>query len=603
MKQTDPLYGFTEAQVEKLEQMLTSQINSSDQAKGSLPERWAANRVMYHAGKEAEAPEVIEGMGGYVIPLWKPKANRIVNNTYGTITGLSPTVQCLDVSNEGKNIEPIEKTLDNIMRREGFNKWFKAAMRESLGSNIAGGRLKPKLDKKGKVVGLKLDVVYPEELVAYPVYLSEVNDLETVGMYFYKARYMVDELMQQGSFRAVDNLGPDTSALESSSMTGDMHNSQVMRGDPKSTVAKHDEPIRIYELVTEFDMAWLKDDEAEISMEGTRKYVVYFAFPSNKVMRIEPYSAISVTGNFVDYPKPWIAAMRITDERRYFWPQDSPANAVQDIQNLYSRIFTLIEQGGEMTAFGVPIITGGSLNQSEKRIKPGMIIDGLARDAKVEVLKFPFDPSILPQVLTMLSEVVDGLSGYGRLGSGEALPSGATATEAQALIQTMNEVKDEYVDAVAPTIEHLWEMCFFYLKTYYQDLKEAYGDLICCTREEVESANIRYEVTGTTSSSNMSTLLQKLMLLMQLADQDPQIDKTKVVKQIISHLGLSFSAETIMKPHAQMAAELMAQNGSSLEALHGQMVPGQQGQPANMEAMAGAPGASPMGSPPQGPPG
>jgi hypothetical protein len=213
-----------------------------------------------------------------------------------------------------------------------------------------------------------------------------------------------------------------------------------------------------------------------------------------------------------------------------------------------------------------------------------MFIDNLMPGAKTEVIRPQFDPSVLPQILQKLEQVVDSLTGIGRLGTGQALPSGATATEASALIQSMQEVKDEYVDAVAPAVAQMWSLAYTFLKIHYADLKVALGDAICCTEEELLASSIEFEVTGTTQAANSGVLLQKLQMVLALAAQYPQfINATEVVKQTIQVMDFPFDMNKIFKSPEQMAMEMTAQH-----AMMPQGMPNDPNQP-NSQLQGGSP--------------
>ncbi len=547
------LTTLSDAAFHNLALQMQKEIDTSRNAKGELPYRWAQNRKTYHAGQDVASPEIIEGMGGYAIPLWKPKANRIVANTVGTITGLSPIVQCLDRGNGGANLNNIEKTLQNLMEIFGWRGPFWRSLLEGLHSNIGSIRVRPKLDASGSVVGLDIDSILPENLMAYPVYVQSTSKLKTVGLYFEEPLYRVKLKMQQGMFYDIPDITPGV--VDNSEAYDSMFN---RRGDPNQASTYNDEPLGMWELVTEFDINELEGKNPK--KLDYKKYIVVYAEDAKKILSCQPYGA-EADGVFYPYDDPWIVDVRMNLSESQFWPNDSAGTAMQDIQQLYSRVFTLIEQGSEMAAFGVLLVFGGSIGSEMKKIRPGMIIDGLMPGMTIKEVRFPFDPNVLPQILQKLEQVVDSLTGIGRLGTGQALPSGATATEASALIQSMQEVKDEYVDAVAPAVAQLWKLAFNYLKIHYKDLKIALGDAICCTEEELLGVSIDFEVTGTTQASNPGMLLQKLQMVLALAAQYPQfINSTEVVKQTIQTMDFPFDTNKIFKSPEQMAAEMTAQH-------------------------------------------
>lgn len=535
--------GLSDDKLKEIAQTLVVQIGISDDAKGTLPDRWAKNRSMYHAGYAEQAPEVIQGMGGYAIPLWKPKCDRIVNNTWSSLTDRFPQVQCLDITQQGRNNQRIEETLENLLDACDFDSILKMAIREGCQSNICSLRLRPKHSVDGPVVGFSLDMIHPEDIVAYPVYVRKMQDQKTCGFRYEEPRYRVEERQEAGMYRKCE-------LVSGVSVQKGARYEDRMRGNPYITENKEDDVVELYELLTDLDLG-----------EGLKTYLVQLSRLSSQILKIEPYAAVAGDAEYVEYREKWFTELRLRQESRFFWPQDSIANGVQDIQTLFSRIVTLIEQGSEMQAFGVTFMEGGSIGATAKRITPGMMIE-VEKGVKFTTWAPSFNPGALFQILELLSNQVDALTGYGQLGTNQALPPSTSATEVNALMQALQETKDEYVDAVSPTVANIYSLAFQFLKVHYSDLKASFGDAITCSEEEVMEASIRFQVTGTSQASTSGLQLQKLMQVWQLAQANPMlINGSAVVKQILQALDLPFAVDTILYSKDQQAQMLALQSG------------------------------------------
>jgi hypothetical protein len=274
---------------------------------------------------------------------------------------------------------------------------------------------------------------------------------------------------------------------------------------------------------------------------------------------------------------------------------------MQDLQRLYSRQFTLCQQGSEMAAFPATFITGGSLPSQYTQIEPGGFYDSLSASVRITQVANQFNPAVQPMLMGKIEQMVDSLTGYGRLGTGEALPSGATAHEVEALTSTMNEQKDEYVDCVAPVVEYLWALGFDYFKIHYQSIKDHYGDAIKSDADLVDKAKIKWKLAGSSEGATSGQMLQKLMMAKQIvaSDQTGAYDQGKLNDMILALL-LPMGSSTIKKSKNQQAMDLMQQfetmqqggmNGNqAANQVPGGVNPGQQGMapnPSPSPAMAG----------------
>lgn len=584
----DAVMGLSDEQLGNLEKLLLRQVSMAENAKGRLKTRWAANRAMANAGIFAQSPEFISGMGGYAIPLYLPKRTRAVNNTWSSIKDRNPIVQCIDIANGGANNNNIEKALMNIMTRAKFQMYLKLAIREACDSNLANLRLRPKT-VSGVVTELELDLIYPEDIIAYPAYVVDSERLKLLGWQRDEPLYEIKQKQKSGEYR-------DVVVAPGSVREDDARFDDKVRGDDKSVVDNEDAATTMCELLWDID----------IKQEGNepQTYVIQFARTSAKILSIEPYAAVDspveedALPKAMPYEKKWIVDLRLDDDGRFYYPEYSLASRMQEVQNLYSRIFTVMEQGSEMAAMGVMLVTGGSLESEFKKITPGMIIDNLAPGIEAQVLQWNFNPGEFVQILELLQTVTDSLTGYGQLGSGENLPAGATATEVDVLAQAMQETKDEYIDCVAVAVERLWALAFQYLRIHYDDLVKAFGpEEIPCSLQEVVNAKIKFVVTGTSEASTQGKQLQKLQFVLNLAQQFPQYFKDiEIIKQILGTMDLNFSEQTVLKTDQEIAMELTMSSMGQAQAAQQQMAQGgPNGKPSSTGG--GAPSQSGQGVP------
>src|SRR3954469_8135430 len=112
--------------------VVCQEIEHSETGKGSLPRRWERNEQLYNIDPEATNLNLVEGMASYPIPLWKPKADRIIGTVFKSITGIEPYVQCIPSSTLAKDVQAttrLEKALMAIATKNegkfGFDRAFR----------------------------------------------------------------------------------------------------------------------------------------------------------------------------------------------------------------------------------------------------------------------------------------------------------------------------------------------------------------------------------------------------------------------------------------------------------------------------------------------
>jgi hypothetical protein len=572
-----PDLGLSENALTALARQLSQELEASTSAKGSLDQRWRANRDAYHGTKAAQAPEQVDGMGGYCFPISKPSLNRICNSMYSNLTMLDPTCQVIDMSNQGRNVESVERTLQNLMDRSGFRRELKPVLLEALNSNASCMRVVPKLDPNTqRVCGLECSSIRPEELVVYPAYKKVTSELTTCGMLALESLSEVQAKMDSGEYIEYNIQDIFTGASDEGSNR--QRATDSLLGDDTQVAFKRDEPVQIAELITLKDLSIYKSDLVDQTQEvpkETKMYRIVLATESEKILQIQEYGAAGMDKAY-SYDQSWIVDFRAMPATVGFWTDDSIANGLQDLQNTASAILTILIEGAMSTAFPMVIVKGGSLGAKYKKNKSGMWIDDLPPNIQVDVIDSKFTPGVLPQLLEQIQSVADGVTDVGRLASGQALPASASATEAAILGQNQQAAQDEYLDAVSPSVERIWGLAFMYLKTHYDDLKATMGDSIVCTWEEIKDLKPKFVVTGTTGTANPQMLLSKYQLLIQQAQMPgSRIDVTKVEDKMVQAMDLPFTYKAIMKGDNVIAAEAMAQAGGNMEDVHS-LLTGQQ---------------------------
>lgn len=583
------LLKLTEDQKTRMALTICEEIDASESAKGTLPERWERNKKIYNVDPDVTNLHVAEGMQPYNIPLYRQKADRIIGTIHGSITGLYPYVQALD--DQDINVDEIERALMGMAEDGGFDLKLKKALEITVNTNIATMRVMPHFER-GHVI--KLDWIHPGNMMCYPAEETMFSEAKTVGHRYYKMRYKIESEQATGLYYEGNIFGDDDP-------NSDFHGQTGHQTEKTSIVNPKDGQVELWEVVHECDL------------EGKGEYKKYLCVVARKEQKLLSCQ------NF-PYSTPWYFDIRISEPDGSVWPSDSPAQVMQGIQLAYSDIHTTLIHGSYAAAFPLVIVSGGSLPVKAKKYGPATLIESPV-DVKAQVLGGNFNPGALPEESQTLEEVADAVSGISRLGTGENLPSGTTATAANGLLQAQQESKDNYTESVAPSIQRIWGFLYEILSLHFEEVRQGLGSRFPSelTYGKIDGRTFRFEVTGKSGSSSPSALLGKLQFLASLA-VNPQsgLDYMAIVDRIVQALDLPFSTQGLklapssvnpqeilailqavaggQLPPEQAAQAIMTdlQNAQSSAAIAGQGVPPQPG-------MGGMPSTGPAIPAPNGP--
>jgi hypothetical protein len=233
-----------------------------------------------------------------------------------------------------------------------------------------------------------------------------------------------------------------------------------------------------------------------------------------------------------------------------------------------------------------------------KRWGPGTVWE-LPSGASVQVVGNTFNGQFLVGLIPKVEELADATSRISRLGTSANLPSGTTATAAAGFLQAQDEGKDQYSTFIAPIIAEVFAFLREVLDVHWQAISKRYGSKLGVESHDDIDVPVRFLPTGKSSSTNPSTLLQKLQMALGLA-QNPEtvLDYQSVEKQVLQALDLPFSVSGLEKkgPSADEWRAILA------GLLSGQVSP-QEAAQILQEAKGGSSGqARDMGVPPGGQP-
>lgn len=501
--------------------LLRRHVDASTDAVGPLADRWDVAEALYNLDYNEVGLNTIEGLNSYPIPLWTPKADRIIGTVFNGITGIDPYVQVLTDDGTNERAEGIEKTLQLMAgrgnTRDTFDRAFLQCVRIAVNTNISILYVYKKEDSK-----VCFKAVHPKDFVAYPHEMGCLDDMVTVGHRFYKTRAWIEAKQLAGDFYDAE-LGAADSKIGDEAGRGSAF---AMIQDTEG-VEQKDDMIRLYQILHKCDLG-----------EGLKWYKFTFAYDDQAVLKVEDFP----------YTRPWYFDIRFDDEYGTFWPAKSPGYSMQALQKAYTDLHNVIIQGSYATAFPNLVFEGGALPAKYKRSAVGAIYE-VPAGTKVSVLNNQFKGEQLMGMIPQLEKIADSVSRISQLGTSQNLPSSTTATAAAGMLKAQEEGKDQYTAFVAPSVADVWRFLYELLELHFEDFKGAYGvSMPLETPDDLSGAPLRFEATGKSAETNPRVLLEKMQMLLQMAQSpESRLDYQKVEGQVVQNMNIPLDMKSLEK--------------------------------------------------------
>lgn len=571
-------------QRDKIAERICMEADASESAKSGLLERWKEARGVYNNEEDVSTLNVVDGLKPYPLPAYRSKADRISDAVVKSFTSIWPFVQVIVPTDEGEtNADNHERALMCLAEHSRFKRSFRRGVIEALNTDMGFLRVRP-LVEDGRVVGIDSERIKPELMIGYPLFKSSWDDVTTIGHRFYKELREIKNLIKSEVYFDEELVTTTAQELVDINVYSPLTNVD-------QTVPIEDEndlsPVKLYEVIT----------EEKINGEW-KKVICVVAADTRKLLSIQEYP----------YPIHWYVSMRIDDEDDTLWANNSLAQRAKGLNMAISDGYSSLFLGSLATAFPILTVDGTITGVKNKKWQPGMILE-LPHGVKANILASAFNPGALPIALAKIEEMLDAVMGINRLGTGQGLPSETREAAINGLLQSQQDSKEGYADAIAPSVARYFQLLDLFLIQHFWQFKEIYGEKIPLASPEEIPVTYRLEVTGQNTSSSPQMLMQKLQMLLQLAMQ-PQSNFSyqKVEERVGQAMDLPFDINGLRKEQIDELLNmiaLMEQNGIPATQIAGQALQGviQQINEAQQNAQPNGPGlpagANDLGGAPQ----
>lgn len=511
--------------------LLRRHIDASTQAVSDLADRWDVAEALYNLDYNEVGLNTVEGLKSYPIPIWKPKADRIIGTIFQGITGIDPYVQVLTDDGSNERAEGIEKTLQLMAGRgntkDTFDRAFLQGITIGVNTNIALLYVHKK--KEG---GVSFKAVHPKDAVAYPHEMGCIDDMVTVGHRFYKMRSWVEDQQLAGYYLPGTLGSADSKVGDEAGRSSAFAMIQDTEG-----VEQKDDILRLYQICHKCELG-----------EGYKWYLFTLAYDDQVILKVEDYP----------YSRPFYFDLRFADEYGTFWPANSPGYSMQALQKAYTDLHNVIIQGAYATAFPNLVFEGGSMPVKYKRNVVGGVWE-VPAGVKVSVLANQFRGEQLMQMIPQLEKIADSVSRISQLGTSQNLPSSTTATAAAGMLKAQEEGKDQYTAFVAPSVADIWRFLYELLEKHFDEFKSLYGvSMPLETREDLSGTPLRFEATGKSADTNPRVLLEKMQMLLQMSQApDSRLDYQKVEGQVVQNMNIPLDMKSLEKDAVSGSEQIM----------------------------------------------
>ena len=528
---------LSQEQRKKLADRLCQEIEASESAKGSLPDRWQLNRALYNNEEGTSTLNVIDGVEPYSLPLYRSKADRLTDHVVKTFTALTPYVQVLveDLdSMNSMNDNRYEMALMCLAEYSGFKRTFKRAFVESMNTNLGVMRLRPVVED-GVVTGIYSERIKPEHMVGYPTYVSTLEECTTVGHKFLLGKREVQARIDSKVYYDEDYVATSsTEEFEKANVTYTLTSTD----NTAVTEEAYDlTPVKLYEVIT----------TEKIGGEW-KKVLCVVAYDTRVVLSCQEYP----------YPAHWYIEMRIDDEDDTLWPNNSLAQRVQGLNMAFSDGNSAMFIGSLATAFPMLAVNGSITGNKYKKWTPAMILE-LPHGVEAKVLGTSFNPGALPLALQKIEEMADAVVGISRLGTGQALPADTREAAINGILQAQSEAKESYADACSSAVKKYFQLLDTYLIAHFDELKQVYGTKIPIDDLSELPEEYKLEVTGQNSGASPQVLMQKLQMLMGMSAQPASVfSPRKVEERIGQAMELPFDVSGLRKDEIDQLLQTIA---------------------------------------------
>lgn len=542
---------------------LARMVDAGLTQKGTLPLRWERAEQFYRNDPPKRAMEPFPGASDEHDPLIQPKVDALTANVVGTITASEPYV-VIRLRGSLDRADAVERDLQFAFEDARLDEHLRVL--GPIVGNCAKGILRAYFEANEERVGLKFDVVHPQDFVAYPAAISELRNMRLVGHRLAPMR-VAEIRSRQRKGEYIDDEHPIAGGYDP-----ELANDRSLTEGASNIEQSDDQLVECFELI------FRQADE-----KGVEKWLIAtLDYTDNVLLRVRPY----------DLPRPWYFDFAYKREYGGFWFQHSVAQDLQGIQLLLNHVLNMHCDGVTMSSFGVTFEQDYAGTSKVEKYGPGQIIP-VDDIEKIQNWAPPYSGAQVPFLLGYLRDRADEVARISAAGSGGEFKSGMTATEATQIQAGQQVGVNEFIANFGLGLIELARFSLVLLKTNFNRWKAEHGDALAAQLPEDYSGSFRFDLNGKTPGNTplvqFQTAAQLLQMLGSMPAQETGIDPYELVHALVLNSGLPNAEKIQVSKENLIAQERLRQAAMALQALRsGGNAPAMGGVPGGM-AVAGIP--------------
>lgn len=335
--------------------------------------------------------------------------------------------------------------------------------------------------------------IAPGDFVVAPTYVRSLDEAILVGHKKTMTFGQVEYFQKLGKYRKCAVTPGQTPAHYESGMGNEQ------RTDSESAIPSH-QPVRIDVVVYETTLPGQK---------MPKRYQLIVAFDTQEILRVDEYPFKYC--RYID--------LRVKP-RQYggYWSMTSVGQDLQSLQWMYNQLSNLLVAGQWIKAFPY-FVTDGRVDKSQEIVP----MSGVQVTGSTTFPQITFNPGEIPFMLQQIKADADAVTRVTQESTGSSISKRQTLGEMQmrqaGASQGLKKFLSAFGDQIAQIGYTIQEQLYFHYDIWasiYPEQAASLGD------PEVLKAYLHWEAAGKTPDTNSQEVLEKLMVIEQMAEKDIQ---------------------------------------------------------------------------------
>jgi len=557
---------------------LATLVNTAEQSRNRMSERWASNERAALNIPEPVDPADLPYPDAETthIPVSSAKQDAWMSMMSATTMSQRPYITGVAFSPDSDDTDGPQNDLYLCMRRARFGRTWRKLLNALFlyGRGIIRVCLSPQ-------ARFQFDFVSPKRFIVYPETDGGLSSAILCGHLYESTQAAIQAQQKSGAYYDDVVVSPGNGTLPNERAVEELTG-------PSLGGRASDIPVRVYELFY-FGVLNPAPSDPEGVQTGAKWWKLTYLPDEQYVMRIEEAA----------YERPWYVDWFLHEEEGRFWPEGSRANDLAGTQAATNQLWNQMNWGSQMAAFGELFVVGPKTEDAQPPRRPGRL-HHLPTGSVIQDVRIDYDPSVTPSLLQDLDRRADVVARIGTQMQGAPNKYDTTATGASIRkAGTDTAIEDDLgcLEYGVAEMADLWQA--IYLK-HYDQVQKAYPPGALSSEKEHLEMEIEWELAGKTPANSPEAQTQEAVGLTQALQafnedfrrgmQSMGIDAARLARALVETSSLTAKKQILLPeeaieplepPEAQGMPPSMSPGGAGPNDDQG-MMPPQMPQPGMM---------------------